>query len=268
MSNKRRRKSRIDISKLSPLEVYDCLLSGEIGRFPNNYVTRENMKEIIREVILNRLKFTREDICQKLTYPFLGNYSLGGSKKAFNFFIFTLIQFCFPEMDIRYWELNKVENGFWEKEHNRREFMLWVANKEKIQLDSLVDLKRIDAKLIQSYGGSKALKIGGGVFNLILLISKTDIKEWQVIKMPVWTEDKVKVAVRWLIEEKLKWSKEEVINNISAKVFYNNDLGGLLSKYCGNSPITALQIAYPGEYDKVKNCKPECLRHSNYRSIV
>ena len=55
------------------------------------------------------------------------------------------------------------------------------------------------------------------------------------------------------IEEKLKWTKEEVINNITVQIFYDNDLGGLLSKYCGNSPLKALQIAYPGEYTNLKH---------------
>lgn len=251
----------IDTTFLTPLEVYSLVESGNLKKFPNGYVTKDSMKEILRYVILERLHMSRNDICHKLSYPFLRKYKLGGSKRAFNCSIFSLITYCFPEFDIRYWELNKVEDGFWSKEENRKEYMLWLANKEKICLNSIHDLQKINAKLIQKYGGSKAIKFGGGVYELIRLVAEIDVKEWQVIKMPVWTENKVKMAVKWLIEERLKWDKQQVINSISATVFYDNDLGGMLKRYCNHSPLKALQIAYPGEYTKVKNSRPEYLKH-------
>ena len=139
--------------------------------------------------------------------------------------------------------------------------MLWLANKACIKLDNIDDLKRINARLIVSNHGSKALKFGGGVYELILLVTKIDVKEWQIIKTSVWTEEKVIEAVRWMIEEQLKWTHEEVVERISAKVFYKHDLGGLLSRYCDHSPIKALNVAYPGEYKKVRNSRPEHLRH-------
>ena len=260
MKKRRKNTSNIDYTKLTSIEVYDYLVAGKILKFPNGFVTPHNMKEIVREVVLNRLKLTREEICKKLSYIYLRKYKLGGSKRAFNSNIFNLITYCFPEMDIKYWELNKVENSFWEKEKNRKEFMLWLTQKENIDLTSIDDLRILDAKLIQKYGGSKALKFGGGVYSLILLVAEINVKEWQVVKMPVWTEAKVKDAVKWLIEEQLKWTHEEVVKNISAKVFYENNLGGLLSKYCDHSPIRALQIAYPGQYTKVRNSRLEYLK--------
>jgi len=260
MKRKRRKSSELDYTKLSSIDVYNYVVAGKLLKFPNGFVTPSNMKEILREVILNRLKFTREDICQKLSYSYLKKIHLGGSRKAFDTNIFKLITYCFPEMNIKYWELNKVQNSFWENENNRKEFMLWLAEKESIDVTSIDSLKKIDARLIQKYGGSKPLKFGGGLYSLILLIAKVEVKEWQVIKMRVWTEAKVKAAVKWLVEEQLKWTHEDVVNKISAKIFYEYDLGGLLSKYCDHSPIRALQVAYPGEYTKVRNSRPEYLR--------
>ena len=54
--------------------------------------------------------------------------------------------------------------------------------------------------------------------------------------------------------------KDEVVDKISARVFYAYDLGGMLCKHCNHSPIKALQIAYPGEYTKLRNVRPEYLR--------
>lgn len=252
---------KIDTTFLTPLEVYSLVVNEDLKKFPNGYITKESMKEILRYVILEKLHMSRYDICHNISYPYLRKYKLGGTRRAFNSSIFSLITYCFPEFDINYWELNKVENGFWEKEENRKDFMTWLAEKEGICLDSIPDLTKIDAKLIQKHGGSKAIKYGGGVYELIKLVAMVDVKEWQVIKMPVWTEEKVKSAVKWLVEERLKWTKEQVVDGISANVFYDNDLGGMLKRYCNHSPLRALQIAYPGKYTKVRNSRPEYLRH-------
>lgn len=242
------------VEGLSPLEVYQLVLDGTLKRFPYGYVSAPNMKEILRYVVLEKLDMSREDICKKLSYVLLRKYKLGGSRLAFDASIFKLITYCFPELDVRYWELNKVEDTFWEKEQNRKEFMLWVAEKENIHLDSLTDLRKFDVELIQKYGGNRARKVAG-IYDLITLVAETDVKEWQVIKMPVWTEEKVKASVRWLIEEKLCWTKKQVENDFSSKVFYDNDLGGMLKNYCNNSPTKALRLAYPNEKFNLKNSK-------------
>lgn len=259
MGRRRRTGKKIDYDKLTPLQVYDCLLSRDLLKFPNTFVTPENMKKIIREVILNKQKLSRQEICEKLSYDYLKDLKLGGSRRAFDDNIFQLITYCFPEMNIKYWELKRVEAGFWSKEENRREYMLWLAEKEKIDLANIGDLKKIDARLINANHGSKALKFGG-VYGLILLVAMVEVKEWQVIKMSAWNKEKAIAAIKWLIEEKLKWSHDEVVEKINARIFYANDLGGMLCKFCDNSPLKALQIAYPGEYHKLKNIKPEYLR--------
>lgn len=259
MKRRRRNKSGLDYANLTPVQVYDYVVAGRILTFPNGYVIPENMKEILREVILNRHKLKREQICQNVNYTYLKRYQLGGARRAFNSSIYELITYCFPEFNIKRWELNKVPNGYWKNQEFKREFMLWLAEKESIDLKSISDLARINAKLIQSYGGSKIID-DMTVFEAIKLIAQTDVREWQVIKMPVWTEEKVTAAVRWMIEEKLGWTHDEVVEKISAKVFYAHGLGGMLCKYCNHSPIKALQVAYPGKYTSLKNVRPEYLR--------
>ena len=80
------------------------------------------------------------------------------------------------------------------------------------------------------------------------------------MKTSTWTDEKVTEAVKWLIEEKLKWSEEDVINKMSASVFREYNLDGMLQKHCNHSPLKALQIAYPGKYTSLKNVRPDFLR--------
>lgn len=256
MVKTRKKSSKIDYLDMTPIEVYEYLLDKRLLKFPNNFVTKENMKEIIREVLLNRQKLTREEICDKVNRDYLKKYKLGGARRAFNNNIYELITYCFPEMKIEYWEMNKTENGFWLNAENRLKYIQWLVKKENIDVKSIDDLKKLTSRKITHNHGSKALKYSGGVYELVLMVAEVDVKEWQLVKTSVWTEEKAIKAVKWLIEERLKWTKEEVIENISVKIFYENDLGGLLTKYCDHSPLKALQIAYPGEYTSLKNIKP------------
>jgi len=260
MNKGRRKKSGIDYTTLTPVEVYDLVVARTILTFPSDFVVPENMKPILREVLLNRLNLKREEICKNVDDEYLRKYFLGGARKAFNQSIYKMLNYCFPEMEIMPWELSKIQNGYWMQKENQKKFMEWLVKKEKIDVKSIESLRRIDANLIQKYGGSRPLTYGGGVYNLILLIAKVEVKEWQVVRMRVWTEEKVKKAVRWLIEEKLKWSDEDVESKLSIKVFNDNSLAGMLQKYCNHSPAQALQIAYPNKHYNLKNIRPEYLR--------
>lgn len=260
MKRTRRKPSGLDYATLTPVQVYDHVVAGTILTFPNGFVCPENMKPIIREVILNRNKLTRKEIRIKLNASYLREYNLGGAIKSFHTNIYELITYCFPEMKIKPWELNKVQDSFWKEKENRKEFMDWIVQKEKIDVYSIQDLKRINVKLVEKYGGSKPHVYGGGLYKLILLVAKVEVKEWQVIKMREWTDEKIREAVKWLIEEKLMWSEEEVINKLSANVFRKYNLDGMLQKNCNHSPLKALQIAYPGKYTSLKNVKPDCFK--------
>jgi len=66
-----------------------------------------------------------------------------------------------------------------------------------------------------------------------------------------WNDKENVIRVtRHMIETKLKWSHQEVCQNLSAKVFRDNKLSGLLSTVYDDSPYEALEAAYPGEYHR------------------
>jgi len=257
MGKKRKNEAYKDLYKLTTLQVYDYVVNGYIPRFPPNFVTKENMKIIMREVILNRVKLTRKDICKNLTYDYLRKYKLRGARRAFDDNLFNLISYCFPEMKIKYWELNKVEDGFWYVEENRRAYMKWLIEKENIDPSKLSELKRITSGMIDRNHGRRVREAGGGVYNLVLLIAQIDVKEWQILNIAHWTEEKAKCALKWLFEEKLKWSYEEIAEKINSKVFFDNGLGGLYSNYFKHNTTKVINYVYPGKFRRLKNKKIE-----------
>lgn len=236
--------------KCEPIEVYNAVVMGEIKKFPNNYMSKAIAKVLVRHVVLDQLNFNREDICKKLNYPLLSKYRLGGVRKLFDDCLYSMISYVFKDEKIFEWELNKVAPKFWEVEANRIRFLLWIVKKEKLDITKIEDARKINAVLIEDNGGSKMLTNSDGLHSVIIKASGNIHKEWQFIKINSWTDEKVVEAVKWLIEEKLKWSREEVCENLTADTFYDNDLGGLLSKTCSNSPIVALDKVYPGQYKK------------------
>lgn len=74
-------------------------------------------------------------------------------------------------------------------------------------------------------------------------------KPWE-IKCPsnYWNLDTAKVAIKWLIEEKLQWNEDMILLNYCTQVLLENNLRGLLI-VCNNSPFVALENAYPSRFD-------------------
>lgn len=68
-----------------------------------------------------------------------------------------------------------------------------------------------------------------------------------------WTKKRGIEAIRWLIDEKLKLSDSEVINNVNRDLFRKSGLGGCLRICFDDSPIKAIVESYPEKYKKEKN---------------
>ena len=65
-----------------------------------------------------------------------------------------------------------------------------------------------------------------------------------------WNLDTAREATKWLIEEKLQWTSEEVKKNIRVSTFEDNGLVGMLDRVFKYSPYKALENAYTGQYTK------------------
>ena len=99
-------------------------------------------------------------------------------------------------------------------------------------------------------GGMLAICFNNSPYQAIDCAYKGRFKEWEFKNVPVgyWTEENGIKATRWLIGEKLKLSKEEVKEQLSQKLFYDNGLSGMLSHCFNSSPYQAIDCAYPGVF--------------------
>lgn len=238
---------KINYMMMKPLEVYSLVVSGELGKFPNHYLDKESIKEIVRHVILEVYKYDRKYVTDNVNHDFFMENFLGGARKFFNKSDVELLIYCFPEWDLRAWEFNRVQGGFWKDTKNRKNFILWVAEKEGVNPYTKEGLRKLTAEIVNKYGGSKTLVHSGGLYELLDTVSPGKYKKWEIIKMVSWSKEEIISATKWLIEEKLKYTPEQVCK-IKVSDFAENNLDGMLQKGCNHSIMRALEFAYPGRY--------------------
>lgn len=116
-------------------------------------------------------------------------------------------------------------------------------------LDELA--KNITVKMLYKYKLSLIVDklFSSNVYFLFDYVYPNTFKPWQFQKMPkfYWNDENAKDAVKWLVEEHLKYD-EKSIHKIKADDFYNNSLSGLLRLYFNDSVYDAVNFAYPGKY--------------------
>ena len=90
-------------------------------------------------------------------------------------------------------------------------------------------------------------------------------KEWEFKNVPInfWNKEKGIEATKWLIEEKLKLTDEELKEQLSVNLFKDNNLGGMLRSCFNDSPYRAINSTYPNRF------KPEDFKYSyNYSKEI
>ena len=233
----------------SVTQTYEAVLNGDIPKFPVYFWNKQTAKILIRYALLEKRNMTREDILQVDFRRLLKELKLYTAQKQFNS-QYEMVNYSFPEYEIMPWELRKVGNDFWKSDENRLKALLWLSQKENIDLENIDEVKeKINSKMVYEYFGNKALKYSNeSLFEFLDLYYKGRYKEWELLsKMGVWTEDKVKDAVRFVVKKK-KYKTREEIASLTVSDYRRYGLEGMLEKACRHSPLIALQIAYP-EYN-------------------
>lgn len=242
---------KLNYMGLKPLDVYRLLLSGKLKKFPNNYLDKECIKEIVRYVILEKYKFTREDVVSKLDHKFFIDNLLGGMRNFFSKSDTHLLIYCFPEWNLKAWEFKNVPPGFWKDLNNQKEYVIWLAEKIGVDPYSKEGLRKITAQIVMNNGGSKVLVYSNGVYELLDTVSPGKYKKWEITRLVSWTREDAIIATRWLIEEKLQYDLQAACK-IKVSDFANNHLDGMLQKVYNHSVFEALEAAYPGVFIRKK----------------
>lgn len=141
---------------------------------------------------------------------------------------------------------------------------------EILKWDREIFVKNINREIIKKYKLTGAL---GGLYDKVIYnfakatFPDWDIKAWELILSYVpkgfWTPDTTREAIIWMIEEKLQWDYNEVLNNISTAVFIQYNLHGMLKACFENSIYLAIKHAFPNQdWEYVKERKGKVITFS------
>lgn len=221
----------------------------EVKTLPTGFWNKEVAIILARYYVLEVMKLTREEYVKKASKKFFIEAGLRCVTKEFRESVYDVSKNCFPEWKINPWELSICPTNYLNSKKHCRRIMQWICVKEGIHRDKKKFCKVMSIELFEKYGLKKAVQRMGGLYNYVNYVYPGKFKPWE-LNMHRITDDIAMQAIKWLIEEKLGWTKEEVCKNICANIFRDNGLDSILSHRFDNSPIKALDFAYPGEYTK------------------
>lgn len=207
---------------------------------------------VTKAMIEDVLKWSEEDVVRKLNSKTFTDNKLGGMfDSVFNRSTYAAINNAYPEK-YKPWQFANVPNSYWTKE-TAAEATMWLIE-EKLKWSEEELLKKLSTKTFYDNGlrGMLNAVFVNSPYSAINSAYPDKYKPWQFPNVPLsyWNNETAAEATKWLIEEKLKWSEEDVVKKLSQKIFYDNGLRGMLARVFDGSTYAAINNAYPGKYVK------------------
>ena len=241
-----------NVSEISKYYLEEVLAKGK--NFPSGTwkcdEKYENAKNVTKTLIERVLKWTYEDIRNKLTLNIFKKYSvLSMLVKVFNGSPYLAIENAYPGK-FKPWELPCVSNSFWNLK-TAKEATIWlIEEKLKWNDDDIKEKLSANTFIKNSLTGMLNVLFNGSAYLAINNAYPGKFKPWELPSVPKknWNVKTAREATIWLIEEKLKWSDEDVRRNLSKNTFKENSLRGMLDVLFNGSPYFAIENAYPGKF--------------------
>lgn len=253
ITEKHRQKIYDLILKSSPEGVYQMVLDGSIGRFPRYFWSMpENYDwsaKCTRYLIEKVLKWDREMVCKHLKGETFTKYKLTGMVVSlFDGSIHKTLDNAYPD-EFMPWELSAYSRGYFDDDDNCIKAVKWLIEK-KLKWDRNQVCENVNYDIFVKHKLKIVLdKTTGGVYELLDLAYPNEFCALELKNMSItWGKiDYCNRAVRWVIEKKLKWTREDVCKYFCANTLNDNGLGAVLNRFDG-SPYKVLNSAYPNEF--------------------
>jgi len=239
------------VESVSIADIYEEILQGGRKTFPKgtwNY--KNDAVRLVKYLIDEKLQWTRDDVCSKLSKDTFKKWKLGGMlQKCFNDSPYEALEATYPEM-YRPWELAKTPNGFWTVETGVEATRWLIEEKLKWSHGDVCNYLDRSTFINANLSGMLQHSFDNHIFAAIDATFPGKYKPWELAKSPqgLWTRETGSDAVKWLIEEKLQWTRDDVCSMLGTQTFRDNGLGGLLGMFFQGSLFTAINTAYPDEY--------------------
>lgn len=239
------------------VEIYKEILKGDRRKFPNGTWKRpdalENSKKCVKYLIEEIYKFSDDEIKEKTTTKFFDENKLCGMLDCcFKGSPFDAINTAYPGR-FKPWEFKmQVPRNYWNK-NTAIEATKWLVE-YKLKLTDENLKEKLSVKLFEENNllGMLDICFNFSPFKAIEAAYPGKFKPWEFNRCPsfYWTKENGIKATKWLIEEKLKWSYNDIKEKLTNYIFITNGLSGMLQVCFSNSSFEAINATYPGKFKK------------------
>lgn len=251
----------INLTNLNDYEVYDLVLERKIPNFPPGYwcsISNEEGKEIslqlLKHLIEVRLKLNRCQIINNLSKDFILNNRLWTPCKLyFGRSAIKYLMEAYPDEYKAFEFINcRIPQSYWCNQDNRVDAIKWLME-EKLKW-SLDDVKeKFNRTVLTEYGLATLSRYYSSSYDSINEIYPNKIYPWELKHSSVspnyWRiKENRRIAVRWLIKDKLNFSHDEVVNILSLEHFCENRLTTLICDYYNKSITSAITETFSEEF--------------------
>lgn len=215
-----------------------------------NFWNKDNAKVWLKWLLEEKCKLSLEEIPKVVDINFFyENDFLRMLENVYNKNVYLAIKDVYPGI-FKPWELKSVPQNFWNLK-TAKEAVIWLIE-EKLKWDEETVYKNLNIKVFNEnrLGGMVSLLFKSSPIKALENAYPLKYKVWRfkIVRNNYWNEDTVKEAIKWLIEEKLKYSLEEVYEKLGTKDFSENGMGSMLKLWFGSSYVKAVMFAYPNIY--------------------
>ena len=248
-----------ELYKMDAVDVYKLVLEQKhIKKFPHGFWQQpealDNAIKCSKYLIEDLLGLSNAELKEQLSRKMFKENSLSGMlDHCFNGSPLKAVLASYPDKFYP-WEFKIVSLGYWKDINHGIEATRWLIE-TKLRLTDEELKEQLSAKLFNNNGLGGMLHhcFNASPIKAIQITYPNKFHPWEfkTVGKKYWNDDQNKItAIRWLVEDKLKLTDDELKEQLSQKMFMDNGLGGMLKICFNSSPIKAIEMAYPGKFNK------------------
>lgn len=228
-------------------------LEGKIAQLPYGFWRcvkgKEHSRIAIKYLIEEHLKLNLDDVPKAMsakTFHEAGLFRI--LVEFFDSSYYKALEYTYPG-HFEPWQFRKGMTGIWSGSTGKSRSLQAIRNlldKLDIKLEEIP--KKISYKIFKQngLGGMLQTLYNSSPYKAINALYPEKFKPWEFSVKNYWTQEALQTAresTKWLIEEKLKLTPEE-INEVKRKHFLYFNLGQMLRVFYQNSHLLALTDVY------------------------
>jgi len=237
----------------TPFKALDAAYPGrfkewELASTPMGFWNNDTMIQATKWLIEEKLKWNRDDIKKNLKAQVFGDNGLRTVLFKVNG-VFEALDLAYPKEYLP-WELSSVTREFWNK-NTAISATKWLLN-ERLQWNNKDIINKLTKQVFIDNGLEGMLDVvyESSPFSALDDAYPDKYKPWElnVVSRNYWNEERAIVAIKWMVEEKLRLNPETDILNIKIETFQKYGLSAPMQKYYSQNPKKAIRAAYPDRF--------------------